>query len=429
LKNFIKLFLLILIGLNFSSCKQTVELTDEEKFEEAKYNVYEKFIGEYTADSYLDFSEDYSVPFLGSKYERMESIIFKKDSVVFNGKTFPIKLYCTCELEDNHILKSDMFSYGVFSLDGRLNRFYDYDYEEKFGYKYDNQEYDSWQELAKNFTKWNEKYPITIIETMEKKAVGYPIIKCHYDCCMDLIIGLDESTYIKLSSYDGIKLYFKIGLYQFETYQFEQEWDNRAVRDDVRVYVSENEYYLDRDWIAEREVFHGSYDGLQTIDEASKENLELYSYYEASFYKVEKEDDNNSENPDDDSTNDDENESGTENDTTLDFSLEGDWLYSIQGFQPTTLTLYNDQTFEFNKNNDITSGTYSLSGNKITFDFEKGGQEITDMFIISGSENEITLNLVKSITTYDGSTQESTTMSYMLLAFYTTMETSITLTK
>ena len=246
---------------------------------------------------------------------------------------------------------------------------------------------------------------------------------------MDLIIGLDESTYIKLSSYDGIKLYFKIGLYQFETYQFEQEWDNRAVRDDVRVYVSENEYYLDRDWIAEREVFHGSYDGLQTIDEASKENLELYSYYEASFYKVEKEDDNNSENPDDDSTNDDENESGTENDTTLDFSLEGDWLYSIQGFQPTTLTLYNDQTFEFNKNNDITSGTYSLSGNKITFDFEKGGQEITDMFIISGSENEITLNLVKSITTYDGSTQESTTMSYMLLAFYTTMETSITLTK
>ena len=30
-----------------------------------------------------------------------------------------------------------------------------------------------------------------------------------------------------------------------------------------------------------------------------------------------------------------------------------------------------NQTFEFNKNNDITSGTYSLSGNKITFDFEK----------------------------------------------------------
>ena len=113
----------------------------------------------------------------------------------------------------------------------------------------------------------------------------------------------------------------------------------------------------------------------------------------------------------------------------LNFSVVGDWSYSIQGFQPTTLTLYNDHTFEFNKNNDITSGTYSLSGNKITFDFEKGGQEITDMFIISGSENEITLNLVKSITTYDGSTQESTTMSYMLLAFYTTTETSITLSK
>ena len=59
---------------------------NEEKFEEAKYNVYEKFIGEYTADSYLDFSEDWSVPFLGSKYEGMESIIFKKDSLIFNKK-------------------------------------------------------------------------------------------------------------------------------------------------------------------------------------------------------------------------------------------------------------------------------------------------------------------------------------------------------
>ena len=429
MKNLIKLFLLILIGFSFSSCKQTVEQTDEEKFEEEKYNVYEKFIGEYTADSYLDFSEDRREPFLGSLYEEMEPLLLKKDSVVFNGKTFPIKLYCTCELEDNHILKSDMFSYEVFSLDGRLNRFYNYDYEEEFGYKYDNQEYDSWQELAKNFTKWDEKYPITIIETMEKKAVGYPIIKSHYACCKDLIIGLDESTYIKLSSYDGIKLYFKIGLYQFETYQFEQEWDNRAVRDDVRVYVSENEYYLDRDWIAEREVFHGSYDGLQTIDEASKENLELYSYYEASFYKVEKEDDNNIENPDDDSTNDDENESETENDTTLDFSLEGDWLYSIQGFQPTTLTLYNDQTFEFNKNNDITSGTYSLSGNKITFKFKKDVVETEDTFTISGSEDEITLTLVESKTVTNGQTQTGTAISNMLLAFYTTTETTITLSK
>lgn len=114
----------------------------------------------------------------------------------------------------------------------------------------------------------------------------------------------------------------------------------------------------------------------------------------------------------------------------LDFSVVGDWSYTIAaGNTKTTFSIEDDGTFSFTKNSDVTNGTYSLSGNKITFDFEKGGQEITDMFIISGSENEITLNLVKSITTYDGSTQESTTMSYMLLAFYTTMETSITLTK
>ena len=101
MKNFIKLFLLILIGVSFSSCKQTTEQTNEEKFEEAKYNVYEKFIGEYTADSYLDFSEDWSVPFLGSKYEGMESIIFKKDSLIFNKKEYSLSLLCPCELQEN----------------------------------------------------------------------------------------------------------------------------------------------------------------------------------------------------------------------------------------------------------------------------------------------------------------------------------------
>ena len=157
------------------------------------------------------------------------------------------------------------------------------------------------------------------------------------------------------------------------------------------------------------------------VRKVSDSSVQYYTCFESYCYPIITEDENNSGSTDDDNSSDEE--------TQLNFSITGDWFYSIQGFQPTTLTLYNDQTFEFNKNNDITSGTYSLSGNKITFDFEKGGQEITDTFTISGSENEITLNLIKSITTYDGSTQESTTMSYMLLAFYTTTETGITLGK
>ena len=186
----------------------------------------------------------------------------------------------------------------------------------------------------------------------------------------------------------------------------------------------EDAYTFDYKWTIRDGRNYCRYDDSTiVIDDDSRKPVQYYTCFEAVCYSIAIDDDNT----DDDSQHDDEN-NGTE-EIPLDFSITGDWSYSIQGFQPTTLTLYNDQTFEFNKNNDITSGTYSLSGNKITFDFEKGGQEITDMFIISGSENEITLNLVKSITTYDGSTQESTTMSYMLLAFYTTMETSITLTK
>ena len=50
-------------------------------------------------------------------------------------------------------------------------------------------------------------------------------------------------------------------------------------------------------------------------------------------------------------------------------------------------------------------------------------------FIIFGSEDEITLTLVESKTVTNGQTQTGTAISNMLLAFYTTTETTITLSK
>ncbi|MBO5825768.1 MAG: hypothetical protein J6R03_04010 [Treponema sp.] len=114
----------------------------------------------------------------------------------------------------------------------------------------------------------------------------------------------------------------------------------------------------------------------------------------------------------------------------LDFSVVGDWSYTIAaGNTKTTFSIEDDGTFSFTKNNDVTNGTYSLSGNKITFKFTKDVVETEDTFIISGSEDEITLTLVESKTVTNGQTQTGTAISNMLLAFYTTTETSITLTK
>lgn len=114
----------------------------------------------------------------------------------------------------------------------------------------------------------------------------------------------------------------------------------------------------------------------------------------------------------------------------LDFSVVGDWSYTIAaGNTKTTFSIEDDGTFSFTKNSDVTNGTYSLSGNKITFKFTKDVVETEDTFTISGSEDEITLTLVESKTVTNGQTQTGTAISNMLLAFYTTTETSITLTK
>ena len=55
--------------------------------------------------------------------------------------------------------------------------------------------------------------------------------------------------------------------------------------------------------------------------------------------------------------------------------------------------------------------------------------ETEDTFTISGSEDEITLTLVESKTVTNGQTQTGTAISNMLLAFYTTTEKTITLSK
>ncbi|MBO5143752.1 MAG: hypothetical protein J6C46_12330, partial [Clostridia bacterium] len=114
----------------------------------------------------------------------------------------------------------------------------------------------------------------------------------------------------------------------------------------------------------------------------------------------------------------------------LDFSVVGDWSYTIAaGNTKTTFSIEDDGTFSFTKNNDVTNGTYSLSGNKITFKFTKDVVETEDTFTISGSEDEITLTLVESKTVTNGQTQTGTAISNMLLAFYIRTDTSITLSK
>lgn len=116
--------------------------------------------------------------------------------------------------------------------------------------------------------------------------------------------------------------------------------------------------------------------------------------------------------------------------TDLDFSVVGDWKYTISaGNTKTTFSINNDGTFTFKKNNDVTNGSYSLNGNKVTFSFEKGGQEIEDTFTISGSEDAITLTLVESKTVTGGQESTGTALSNMLLSFYTIIDTSVTLSK
>ena len=115
---------------------------------------------------------------------------------------------------------------------------------------------------------------------------------------------------------------------------------------------------------------------------------------------------------------------------TLDFSVVGDWKYTISaGNTKTTFSINNDGTFTFKKNSDVTNGSYSLNGNKVTFSFEKGGQEIEDTFTISGSEDAITLTLVESKTVTGGQEATGTALSNMLLSFYTIIDTSVTLSK
>lgn len=115
----------------------------------------------------------------------------------------------------------------------------------------------------------------------------------------------------------------------------------------------------------------------------------------------------------------------------LDFSVVGDWGYKINGTTDSTLKIKNDGSFIFTTTSGTYNGSYSLSGNKITFEFDQNASmNIKDTFTISGSEDEITLTLVESISTYNGNEQKSTALSGMLNAFYGVItSTSITLSK
>lgn len=117
---------------------------------------------------------------------------------------------------------------------------------------------------------------------------------------------------------------------------------------------------------------------------------------------------------------------------SLDFSVEGEWLYKINSSVNTSLTINSNNTFEFVGGGATSySGSYSLSGNKITFEFDQNASmNIKDTFTISGSEDEITLTLEKSVSTYNGQENVSTSMSSLLQIFYNIItSTSVTLSK
>ena len=117
---------------------------------------------------------------------------------------------------------------------------------------------------------------------------------------------------------------------------------------------------------------------------------------------------------------------------SLDFSVEGEWLYKINGSVNTSLTINSDNTFEFVGGGATSySGSYSLSGNKITFEFDQNASmNIKDTFVVSGSDTEITLTLEKSVSTYNGQENVSTSMSSLLQIFYNIItSTSVTLSK
>lgn len=117
---------------------------------------------------------------------------------------------------------------------------------------------------------------------------------------------------------------------------------------------------------------------------------------------------------------------------SLDFSVEGEWLYKINGSVNTSLTINSDNTFEFVGGGATSySGSYSLSGNKITFEFDQNASmNIKDTFVVSGSDTEMTLTLEKSVSTYNGQENVSTSMSSLLQIFYNIItSTSVTLSK
>jgi len=108
----------------------------------------------------------------------------------------------------------------------------------------------------------------------------------------------------------------------------------------------------------------------------------------------------------------------------LSFSITGTWKYNN-----TSLSINEDGTFSFS--NGITAtktGEYEINGNQITLHFENGVVNCTDTFTVSGSEEEITLNLVKSIGITNGQEIENT-HSLILQTFYNIAGTTITLSK
>lgn len=156
--------------------------------------------------------------------------------------------------------------------------------------------------------------------------------------------------------------------------------------------------------------------------------VEVTPFYKSTYERIIKTPEE--ENPDD--SEDTENDNSTDEEESLDFSVEGEWLYKINGSVNTSLTINSNNTFEFVGGGATSySGSYSLSGNKITFEFDQNASmNIKDTFVVSGSDTEMTLTLEKSVSTYNGQENVSTSMSSLLQIFYNIItSTSVTLSK
>ena len=370
MKKFLKLFLLSFIALCLIGCPNPNESVPEDPFAEEKRSIYKEFIGTWEIISYED-----------SKNYPFEKVIIKEDSIVL-GKT---------SISFNPLNM-------IIISNGRNSDF--------------------------SATLNGNKYSFSLRTTKDNKRVLY--IDGYVFHNSEDLKELKQEVYNyfigswELASYE----FYQINNYfSFEEVTFKKDC---IIFGDEEVAFNPLDITLER-WEGDSKCFTTWLNGTHyemnyntTVKELSIGDIENHpegAFY-IGFFKVENGSDN----------------TGNES-SALDFSVVGDWKYKINGTINTVLSLNEDGSFTFTIGTGSNyTGTYSLSGNKITFEYEASTAyntiNIKDTFTVSGNENEITLSLVESVSVVNGQELTNTSMSSMLNHFYSIVNsTSITLTK